>query len=58
MSVVRFGIYVEIGENGKIAMINKTKKNFRELYKKLVQSRWFKKTYDDKSVGEIIKVEE
>ena len=34
------------------------KKNFRELYKKLVQSKWFKKTYEDKSVGEIIKMEE
>lgn len=34
------------------------KKNFRELYKKLVQSKWFKRIYEDKSVGEIIKIEE
>ena len=32
------------------------KNNFRELYKKLVQSKWFKRIYDNKSVGEIIKV--
>lgn len=40
--------------------ISKTimKKNFRELYKKLVQSKWFKRIYEDKSVGEIIKIEE
>lgn len=34
------------------------KKNFRELYKKFVQSKWFKRTYEDKPVGEIIKMEE
>ena len=34
------------------------KKNFKEFYKKLVQSKWFKRVYENKSVGEIIKVEE
>lgn len=34
------------------------KKNFKELYKKLVQTAWFKRVYENKSVGEIIKVEE
>jgi len=33
------------------------KKNFKELYEKLVQSTWFKKVYENKSIGEIIKVE-
>ena len=34
------------------------KKNFKESYKKLVQSTWFKRIYENKSVGEIIEVEE
>jgi len=36
----------------------KVKKNFKKLYKKLIQSTWFKKVYENKSIGEIIKVEE
>lgn len=34
------------------------KKNFRERYKRLSQSKWFKKTYNGKTLGEIITVEE
>lgn len=34
------------------------KRNFRERYKRLSQSKWFKKTYSGKTLGEIITVEE
>ena len=34
------------------------KKNLRERYKRLSQSKWFKKTYNGKTLGEIITVEE
>lgn len=34
------------------------KKNLRERYKRLSQSKWFKKTYKGKTLGEIITVEE
>ena len=34
------------------------KKNFRERYKRISQSKWFKNTYNGKTLGEIMTVEE
>ena len=34
------------------------KKNFRERYKRISQTKWFKRTYKGKTLGEIITVEE
>lgn len=34
------------------------KKSFRDRYKRLSQSKWFKETYNGKTLGEIITVEE
>ena len=36
---------------------NPDKKNFREYYARMVKSAWFKRAYDNKSVGDIIKVD-
>lgn len=33
-------------------------KDFCEQYKKVTKSEWFKKTYQDKSVGETIEIDE
>ncbi len=33
-------------------------KNYRELYRKFIESDLFKEVYKDKSVGEQIKIEE
>lgn len=35
-----------------------TKKNFRERYKKIAQSEWFKKTHSGMSIGEIMTIDE
>ncbi len=35
-----------------------TKKDYRERYKKIAQSEWFKKTHLEMSIGEIMTVEE
>ena len=35
-----------------------TKKNFRERYKRISQSEWFKKTHSGMSIGEIMTIEE
>lgn len=35
-----------------------TKKNFRERYKRIAQSEWFKKTHSSMSIGEIMTIEE
>ena len=35
-----------------------TKKNFRDRYKRIAQSEWFKKTHSGMSIGEIIAIEE
>jgi hypothetical protein len=35
-----------------------TKKNFRERYKKISQSNWFKKTHLGMSIGEVITIDE
>lgn len=35
-----------------------TKKNFRERYKRIAQSEWFKKTHSGMSIGEIMTIEE
>lgn len=32
-------------------------KNYRELYRKFIESNLFKKVYQDKSIGEQIKIE-
>lgn len=37
--------------------MNPNKKSFRERYTRMVNSEWFKKTYDNKSVGDIIEVD-
>lgn len=34
------------------------KKNFRERYKRLSQSKWFRNTYSGKTLGEVMAVEE
>ena len=36
----------------------KIKKNYKELYKRFVESETFKEVYKDKSVGEQMKIEE
>lgn len=36
----------------------KNKPNFREKYENITNSDWFKKAYEDKSVGDIIKIED
>jgi hypothetical protein len=33
-------------------------KNFKENYKKIANSDWFKKAYEDKSVGDMIQIED
>lgn len=33
------------------------RKNYRELYKKVSQSKWYKEAYNNKSVGEILSIE-
>ena len=33
------------------------KKNFREHYAHMVKSKWFKRAYDNKSVGDVIDVD-
>jgi hypothetical protein len=33
-------------------------KNFKENYKKITNSDWFKKAYEDKSVGDMIQIED
>lgn len=35
-----------------------TKKNFRDRYKRIAQSEWFKKTHSGMSIGEIMTIEE
>lgn len=35
-----------------------TKKNFRERYKKIAKSEWFRKTHSGMSAGEIMTIEE
>lgn len=34
------------------------KKDYRERYKKIFESEWFKETHENMSVGEVIKIEE
>lgn len=34
------------------------KKNFRERYKRISQTKWFQRTYENKTLGEIITIEE
>lgn len=34
------------------------KKNFRDRYKKIAQSEWFKNTHSGMSVGEVMVIEE
>ena len=34
------------------------KKDFRERYKRISKSEWFKKAYDGKSIGEVIPIVE
>ena len=36
---------------------NPNKKSFRERYARMVKSEWFKKVYEDKSVGDILEVD-
>jgi len=40
-----------------IRYTNPDKKSFRERYARMVKSEWFKKAYNDKSVGDIIEVD-
>lgn len=35
-----------------------TKKNFRERYKRIAQSEWFKRTHSGMSIGEVMLIEE
>ena len=39
-------------------MFYENKKNYKELYKRFVESETFKEVYKDKSVGEQMKIEE
>ena len=41
----------------EIRYTNPNRKSFRERYARMVKSEWFKKTYDNKSVGDIIEVD-
>ena len=34
------------------------KKNFRERYRRIAKSEWFKRTHSDMSIGEVMSVEE
>ena len=34
------------------------KKDYRERYKRIAESEWFKKAYHNKSIGEIIPIED
>lgn len=33
-------------------------RNYREKYKKMVQSEWYKSTYHNKSVGDLMRIED
>jgi hypothetical protein len=35
-----------------------SKKSFRKIYKNIVKSIWFKKAYENKSIGETIEIKD
>lgn len=53
---VEYSIHDTLGTDKIYAFVQK--KNFRERYKRIAKSEWFRKTHSGMSIGEVMSIEE